>query len=83
MSKVQASKLKATMKKQEDKISVLEQQVEDMFHELNLPVAADAIICPQLRDSEKNRFSDRVRQTVIALQGDANVPATKCNFVIC
>ena len=31
---------------------------------------------------ENNRFSDAVRKTVLELQGDANVPASRCSAVI-
>ena len=80
-ARVQASKLKATVTKQERENAELKQQVQDLIHELHLVDAEGSVPRPQLRAS-KNRFSDRVRQTVITLQGDGNVPATKCNFVI-
>ena len=82
-AQVKASKLKATVTKLENENAVLKQQVQDLLHEINFAVADSdrSVALPDLRQ-DKNRFSDQVRQTVIALQGDGNVPATKCNFVI-
>lgn len=41
-----------------------------------------AVQQPVTRLSDKNRFSDDVRRTVLELQGEGNVAASKCNFII-
>ena len=51
-----------------------------MIFELNSLHAKEKITLP-LRE-EKNHFSDSIRQTLIQLQGDDSVPASKCSAVI-
>ena len=67
-------KRKKKVSKLEKDIATLQQQQQDLIFELNSLHAKEKMTRP-LRE-EKNRFSDSIRQTLIQLQGDDNIPAS-------
>ncbi|KAL8615928.1 hypothetical protein ACOMHN_034604 [Nucella lapillus] len=79
-TRVQTSKLKAAVIKTEWQNEELKQEVQ----ELRQIVSATTVegLKAELRAGEKNRYSDSVRKTVMALQADANVAASQCGKVI-
>lgn len=60
------------------------QQNESLHENLNALVDAEEQPCvleTRVRH-ECNRFTDDMRKTVLRLQAESNVPASKCSFVI-
>ena len=52
-------------------------EAQQLPEELNAKCAAETRV-----RHENNRFSDEIRKTVLQLQGEANIPASRCSAVI-
>ena len=75
----QSRKQKQKLKKEKEENARLKNEIQALHEEL---IVASGHLTETRVKHESNRFTDEIRKTVLQLQAEANVPASKCAAVI-